>query len=75
LAEGSSIFQHSGHIGAATLASVRTHSSSDAANFRKLARKAFMISPILQRPRSAIRGFHVFLTLRGVQGNRNFSPC
>jgi hypothetical protein len=35
-AEGRSIFEHSGHIGAAMLAIAKTHSSIDAANFRKL---------------------------------------
>jgi hypothetical protein len=48
-AEGSSIFEQSGHIGAATLAIVSTQSSSDTANFLKLGCKLLTSDSILHR--------------------------
>jgi hypothetical protein len=51
VAERNSIFEHSGHIGAATLAIVRIHSTTEAANFLKLDHEQLMSSSILYRRR------------------------
>jgi hypothetical protein len=42
-AEGKSIFEHDGHIGAATHAIIREHSSNDAANLRKRAFRLLIV--------------------------------
>jgi hypothetical protein len=48
-AAGRAMFEHSGQIGAATLAIVSMPTSSDAANRHKLGRKPLMVSPIQHR--------------------------
>jgi hypothetical protein len=42
-AEGRSIVEHAGHIGAATLAIITTQRNNDAANFRKRASRVLIV--------------------------------